>query len=424
VGVGSDTNNMRQIVNAKYQDAISTNKRYTLLLGGRSAGRSYFASQLALAKLVAPEYMRCAIMRFVLTDIRKSIFQEIKDRIEEQHVEDTIKVLDQTMSFEYGENSITGIGFRKSSSDQRSKLKSLASYTTVIIEEADETNEEDFMQLDDTLRTTRAPIRVILLLNPPHRSHWIVRNWLNLEPSGYEGFYLPTLKSEREHDTVFIHSTHRDNKRNLNPSTLKNFERYKETNPDYYYNMVEGLISEGVRGRIFTDWKTIPDVEYEALDYPSYYSLDFGYSADPSAIVQIKEHNNRVYLRELLYETGLTNQDLDKRMHALGIPRTSVLFADSAEPKSIEELRRLGWNAHPTVKGQGSRKTGVDHLRSKEVYYTEGSVNLADEVQGYCWMLDRNKEPTNEPSDGDDHLMDATRGGVYSKHNTKFTGIY
>jgi phage terminase large subunit len=415
---------MKQIVNSKYASALQTDKRYSLLIGGRSAGRSYFASQLALAKLFAPQYFRCAIMRFVLTDIRKSIYQEIRDRIEEQEVEEFVHINDQPMTMEHKKNSITGIGFRKSSSDQKSKLKSLASYNFIIIEEADEIQMEDFMQLDDSLRTVKGDIRVMMMLNPPHRTHWIVKNWMNLEPSGVDGFYLPKLKTERESDTLLIHTTYRDNTKNLNQSTLANFKRYETDNPDYYHNMIQGLISEGMRGRIYTTWQTIPDAEFEALDFPTYYGLDFGFKNDPTAIVAIKEHNNRVYLRELLYETGLTNPDICARLPALGIPRTAVIYADEAEPKSIEEILREGWNVKSAVKGSGSRKTGVNYLLSKEVYYTEGSINLAQEVQTYCWQLDRDKMPTNEPADGNDHLLDASRYGVYTHSRKSFTGLY
>lgn len=415
---------MKQRINAKYADAITTDKRYTIMLGGRSAGRSHFASQIALAKLVAPQYLRCAIMRFVLTDVRKSIYQEIRDRVEEQEAEDAVTMTDNFMRFEYGENTITGIGFRKSSSDQKSKLKSLASFNMVIIEEADEIVEEDFMQLDDSLRTTKSDIRVVMMLNPPHRNHWIIKRWFNLNPSPREGFYVPTLKAEREKDTLFIHTTYRDNIANLNESTIRNFEEYKKNNPEHYYSMIEGLVSEGMRGRIFKDWQTLSALEFEELDYPSYFGFDFGFTNDPSALVEVKEHNEKVYIRELLYETGLTNPVISQRLEALGVPRHAVIYGDSAEPKSIEELRLMGWNVVPSMKGQGSRRAGVNHMLSKQIHYTENSTNLASEIQTYCWQLDRNKEPTNEPADGNDHALDATRGALYSKSKQSFTGFY
>lgn len=163
---------MKQIVNQVYEPLFKSQKRYVILLGGRAAGRSTVASQYALAKLTAPEYYRCAIMRYVLGDIRNSIYREITDRAEENGVLDALDINESTMSISYGNNSINAVGFRKSSTDQKAKLKSLANYNCVIIEEADEIPEEDFLQLDDSLRTLKGDIKIILLLNPPSKDHW------------------------------------------------------------------------------------------------------------------------------------------------------------------------------------------------------------------------------------------------------------
>ena len=212
-----------QQVNDKYSDLFLKKPRYFILMGGRSAGRSYVASQFAKAKLRAKSYFRCAIMRLVLGDIRNSIFQDILDRVEESELDDEIKVRENPMlSFECGSNVIKGIGFKKSSGDQKSKLKSLANYNCIIVEEADEVSEEDFMQLDDSIRTTKSDIVIILLLNPPPKNHWIIKRWFNLIPSGIEGYYMPVLKESCASNTVFIHSTFRDNIKNINATTLSN----------------------------------------------------------------------------------------------------------------------------------------------------------------------------------------------------------
>ena len=239
---------MNLSVGKTYKQLHQNNKvRYFICMGGRASGRSYGASQYAFLKLLTAKYFRCAIMRFVLGDIRNSIFQEIRDRIEEKGLENVIDIKENTLSFQYGNNKINGIGFRKSSSDQKSKLKSLASYNCVIIEEADEVAEEDFQQLDDSLRTVKSDIVVILLLNPPHKNHWIIKRWFNLLPSGIDGFYKAELKST-ETDACFIHGTYLDNKKNLNQKTIDGYERYRTNNPDHYYNMIMGLVSEGSRG--------------------------------------------------------------------------------------------------------------------------------------------------------------------------------
>lgn len=398
---------MLQKVNFKYAPAFTTKARYIIVMGGRGAGRSFFASQYVLAKLVdATNYFRCAIMRFVASDIRNSIYQEILDRIEEQELHDSIEV--KALSFHYFQNMVKGIGFRKSTGDQKSKLKSLAAYNCVVIEEADEVSEDDFMQLDDSLRTVNADIKVVLLLNPPDKRHWIVRRWFNLIESEEDGFYKLELKKELE-DTLFIHTTYQDNFANISESTRANYERYREIRPDYYWNMIRGLVSEGLRGRIFTNWTPIKDEEFDALPYDSEYGLDFGFKNHPAALIEVKRHNNKVWCRQWVYETGLTNPALSRKMEELGVSKDKLIIADAAEPKSIKELQDLGWNVIASDKGNDSVRNGVSQMLELEVYYTEKSVGVSDEVMGYVWKLDRNKEPTNEPVDENNHAMDAIR---------------
>jgi phage terminase large subunit len=116
---------MKQLVNEVYRPLFENNARYIILMGGRGGGRSTVASQYANARLVAPEYFRCAIMRYILGDIRNSIYREITDRAEENGIGDQLTINDSLMKIEHGNNYINAVGFRKSSSDQKSKLKSL-----------------------------------------------------------------------------------------------------------------------------------------------------------------------------------------------------------------------------------------------------------------------------------------------------------
>lgn len=415
---------MLQTINEKYAELFTENKyRYYILMGGRGAGRSTVASQYALSNLIAPDYFRCAIMRFILGDIRNSIYQDILDRAMEQGIEDNLDIRHHTLTLSYGRNKITGIGFRKSSTDQKSKLKSLANYNCVIIEEADEVAEEDFKQLDDSLRTMKSDIKIILLLNPPGKNNWIIKRWFNLLDTEVDGFFKPKLKDEYKDKVRFFYTNYEDNYQNLNLNTVENYEHYHKIDPDYYWNMIRGLVSEGGKGRVFKKWKPIPDEDFVKLPYPSIFGLDFGFTNHPTALIEIKQHNENIWVREWIYQTGLTNPGIDRRMRELGVPESAEIYADSAEPKSIEELKTSGWNVKPSKKGQDSINAGISMLQSKEVYYTENSKNIEMEVQEYKWALDQNKEPTNKPIDEYDHGIDAIRYAVYT-HNTKpFVGF-
>jgi phage terminase large subunit len=383
-------------------------------MGGRGAGRSMVASQYAVSKLFGKRYFRCAIMRYIAGDIRHSIYQDIHDRLEETERIGSVEVKENLLTFLWGENKINGLGFKKSSGDQTAKLKSLAGYNCIVIEEADEISEEDFMQLDDSLRTMKGDIKIILLLNPPSKNHWIIKRWFNLSPSEVEGFYRPTLKESRT-DTTFIHSTYLDNLRNISLSTRENYEGYKKTKPDHYYNMIRGLVSEGARGRIFKNWTTMRPEDFDKIPYPSTFGLDFGFTNDPTALVEVKKHRNKAWVRQLIYETGMTNPGISRRLRELEISKSAPIYADSAEPKSIRELSDDGWNVLPAEKGPDSINAGIDMLLDMEIVYTEDSVDIAKESQEYKWALDKNKEPTNKPIDKWNHGMDAIRYDIYTE---------
>jgi len=410
---------MEQTINKIYKPLFTNNKRYTILLGGRASGRSYTASQFILSNLIAPQYFRCAMMRFVKGDIKNSINQEIIDRIDESGISDSIEK--SNLSFKYGKNSVEGIGFRKSSSDQKSKLKSLAGFNCIVIEEADEVSEEDFLMLDDSIRKAGSEIKIILLLNPPDKNHWIIKRWFNLVDSGVDGFFQAELKKSVEHNTDYIFGTYLENIKNLNQTTIDNYENYINTNRDHYYNMIKGLVSEGARGRIFKDWKPMTKKEFDELPYPKQYGLDFGFSNSQTALTEIKTHNNKVYINELIYMTGLTNPSICRELERLGLSKGDLIIADSAEPKSIAEISSDGWNITQADKGSDSVGAGIDYLLAREVYYTEGSVNIALEIQNYKWGLDKNKLPTNKPIDEWNHAIDSIRYALVRK--TTFTGF-
>lgn len=337
---------------------------------------------------------------------------------------DELDISETALKIKCGNNLISGIGFKKSQGDLTAKLKSLAGYNCVIIEEADEADEESFMQLDDTLRTIKGDIAIILLLNCPEKKHWIIKRWFNLEPCAEaDGFYEAKLKDSCANNTLYIHTTYFDNFDNISEGTRQNYENYRLTNPDHYWNMIRGLVSSGRRGLIFKNIKTISLKEYNELPYVPYYGLDFGFTNDPAAFAEIKEHNRTIWLHELFYQTGLTNYAIAKKFTDLKISKTADIIGDSAEPKSITEIQREGWPIRGSVKGKDSVNAGIDKLLGYDIYIVEDDKNLADEFLNYIWMLDKNKEPTNDPVDEFNHLIDAVRGAVFTRNSGPYIGF-
>lgn len=375
-------------------------------MGGRGAGRSTVASQYANARLVAPDYFRCAIMRYILGDIRNSIYREIVDRAEENGIKQHLDINDSPMVIQYGANSINAVGFRKSSSDQKSKLKSLANYNCVIIEEADEIPEEDFMQLDDSLRTVKGDITIILLLNPPAKTHWIIRRWFDLEESGVQGFYIPVLKPELT-DTLVIRSNYLDNVKNMAEASITQYERYRETKPEHFWNMIAGYVPETVKGKIYSGWIEIDEVPKSARLLR--YGLDFGYTNDPTALVAVYKWNDGLVLDEKIYKKGMLNSQIAKEIKELP---EELIVADSAEPKSIDELQLHGLRIYGSSKGQGSVNQGIQAVKSKKIYYTKTSKNLKKEYENYAWKVDKDGNGLNVPIDAFNHALDSVKYAI------------
>jgi phage terminase large subunit len=399
---------MEQKVNIVYESLFKDKPRYFILMGGRGGGRSTVASQFAIAKLKAPEYFRCAIMRYILGDIRNSIYREITDRAEENDILGQIENNTSTMSISHGKNSINAVGFRKSSGDQKSKLKSLASYNCVIIEEADEIPEEDFMQLDDSLRTIKGDITIILLLNPPAKNHWIIQRWMYLSESEQKGYYNYRLKDGIK-DTILINTNYKDNIVNIAPQSVAQYEAYKDTKPSHYWNVIKGLVPETVAGKIFNNWMVIDEVPFEAR--LERYGLDFGYSNDPTAIVAIYRYNGGFILDEKTYLKGLSNKQIADIL--LNLPQALVM-ADSAEPKSIDEIASYGVNILGSQKGQGSVNQGIQYVQDQKISITSKSRNGIKEYENYAWKIDKDGNVLNVPGPGWDHFTDALRYGMES----------
>lgn len=391
--------------------------RYVILMGGRGAGRSTAASQYAASVLPAKDYVRGAIMREVHTDIRESIWREVKDRLVEQNALPAFYIAEDAMRITYGQNSFKAHGFRASSSSNSAKLKSLAGYNTVIIEEAEEIGEKEFMTLDDSLRTVKGDIVIILCLNPPPKSHWIIQRWFDLLPSGVDGFYIPTLKKGMN-DAMHLFGTWEDNVANLDPHTVKRYQEYEHTKPDYYHQMIAGLVPEVVRGKIYNGWQQIDAVPKEARLVR--FGEDFGWYPDPAAVVAIWYWNGAYVLDEVEYGTHLSNEHLAGKIMEYG---EALTVADSAEPKSIDEQKRLGLNITGAEKGQDSVNYGIKVVSEKKIYVTKRSKNIWTSYENYAWREDKDGNPLNEPAHEWSHTMDAVRYPITSLHQPEKTGV-
>ena len=286
--------------------------------------------------------------------------------------------------------------------------KGLAGVTHLLIDEATELpSEEEFIKLNDTFRTKGVERKIFLLFNPTTVRHWIYKRWyINSKAN-------PKWLADHE----YIHTTYHCNAQNLDPKKVREWERSAEVDPEYYAHHIMGEWSEGLIGRIFKHWQFTYEPDPEA---GRSYAIDFGFSNDPTAIVEIAKKGNKIWIKELLYETGYTNSDISRFLEKSGIKKTAILIADSAEPKSIEELRRMGWrNIQGAYKGPDSIRNGINKLKELEVFCDPYSKALIDEYNLYSW------DKTGErPEDKHNHCMDALRYGLSKSENNGTYGFY
>lgn len=184
---------------------------------------------------------------------------------------------------------------------------------------------------------------------------------------------------------------------------------FKRIHIDCEYGVYEGLV--------FTEWQQIDQMpEGGAIAY----GLDFGFTNDPSTLIKVAIKGNDLFADELIYQTGLLNRDISRLMKQLGVGNDEV-YADSAEPKSIQEIFLAGFNVKPSIKGQGSVNAGIDKLKSYNIKVTKRSVNLIKELRNYAWVSDKEGNPTNKPMDAFNHGIDSMRYAIFRDEPPKTT---
>ena len=348
-------------------------KRIVALQGGTRSGKTYSALQWLIRLCLKHEGMTISIVRKTLPALKSSAmrdFIEILTSINHYHETDHNK---SENTYILNKNLIEFF-----SVDDAQKIRG-RKRDILFVNEANEIDLEDWRQL--LLRTTG---KVIIDYNPSDFEHWIYDQVLTRDDCG------------------LIITTYKDNP-HLPDALKREIESLEQADPEYW--KIFGLGERGqLMGLVFNNWTNQLVVPNEANFIG--YGLDWGFSADPTALVSVWKYEQELYIREELYERGLTNQDIAERLKSLEIGRKEI-FADSAEPKSIEEVYRLGYNIKPTQKGKDSIINSIDILRRYKLHLIGN--NLQKEFRTYKWKTDKAGKIVNEPVDFNNHLIDATR---------------
>lgn len=227
--------------------------------------------------------------------------------------------------------------------------------------------------------------------------------WIDYNPTNEFWVYEEVIPHV-EHD--FLTLTYKDNEA-LDPAIVQSIESHKH-NKGWWAVYGLGQLGE-VEGKIFKGWQILDEIPHEAR--LERYGLDFGYSNDPTAIVAIYYYNGGYILDEITYQKGLSNKQI---ADILSNVDKVLVMADSAEPKSIDELMLYGVNVLGTKKGQGSVNQGIQYVQDQKISITKRSINGIKEYRNYMWETDRDGKIINTPIDLWNHFLDATRYGFES----------
>jgi len=377
------------------------------LYGGRDSAKSYFAAQKVIIDTMRKPYSRYILVRKAYAHIKDSQYQTIKDIILSYGLMDFFVFIENPLRiiFKKNGNMIIARGL-----DKEHKTKSIKDPTGVWYEEMNEIGFNDFIKTTTSLRG--GIIQEIATFNPEMETEWINSYFFplkeNYEKPDGNFHYVKSIRT----DTTILHTTYKDNSY-VTPQSAKLLESFKNIDENYYRIYTLGLWGGVLEGLIYENWEIIDEIPKESKFLG--YGLDWGFTNDPTAIIRVNIGEGVLYLDEVYYRKGATNPEIANILLSNGINRTDEIVADSAEPKSIQELYYAGWNVHPAIKGPDSVRAGINKIRQFKIVVTSRSVNLIRELKNYRWKMDKDGNSLNEPIDNYNHGLDAVRYVILNK---------
>ena len=360
--------------------------------GGTSSGKTYAILQVLFSKAIAETCTTTVVGQ----DIPNLKVGALRDAIDIHNADDAIKQQvvfynrsDRVFTFKNG--SI--IEFNSYDNDQDAKS---GKRDYLFINEANGINYNVYEQL--ALRTRK---QVFIDYNPD-ASFWV---------------HEKVIPSPNSH---LIISDHRHNPF-LSDKIREKIEALKDNDLDLWKVYARGMTGR-IEGLVLRKW-FITNEDFADKKLIGY-GLDFGFSNDPSTLVEVRMQDGELWVKELVYDTGMTNNDISHRMEALNVSRGSLIVADSSEPKSIEELRRMRWTIDGVKKGADSIMFGINLLKGYKINVHSSSKNLIKELEQYKWKVDRSGKSLNVPIDNYNHAIDALRYLVMHKFSKKGYGKY
>lgn len=387
---------MQVQTNVVFNHLEKTENKIVIEQGGTRSGKTYnILLWLIFSYAQQHTGKTISIFRVTYPALRATVMRDFLDILNKY---DLYK--EQNHNKSNSEYTLNGNLFEFISVDQPSRLKGRKRDLAFL----NECNEFSYAQYSQILFRTASETKPSLILdyNPSDEYSWIY------------------TKVKTRPDADFHITTYKDNKF-LEPELVAEIERLKYTDEDYWRVYGLGQVGRN-RATIFT-FAEVTEIPAEAKLVAA--GLDFGYVNDPSVCVMTYKHNDNLYIKELFYEYGMTNEDINRKLFDLQFNKTDEIFADSAEPKSIDFIRRAGgWNIKPSLKGRDSILAGIDIMKRHKLHITSDSTNTLKEFRHYKWVEDRDGVLLNKPVPKNDHSADAVRYSIFSKLSRPNFGRY
>ena len=318
------------------------------------------------------EGIRILFTRYTMTSAHLSIIPEFLEKIGLLKYDNTFSINKAEVINLKNKSDILFRGIKTSAGNQTASLKSLQGISTWVLDEAEELVDENiFDTIDLSIREKKVQNRIILVLNPVTKEHWIYKRFF--EDKGIEGGFNGV-----KDNVCYIHSTYLDNEVNLSTSFLERIKSIKHNNFKKYQHKILGGWLAKAEGVVFENWSI---GEFNPDNLQTSCGMDFGFSIDPDSLteVAIDKKHKKIYLKEHLYRNGLKSQELAKII--LDKVEGKLIIADSAEPRLIADLKHLGVNIKAVKKG--TIESGITRMQDYHLIVTPESTNIAKELNNY-----------------------------------------
>ncbi len=373
-----------------------------LVTGGRGSGKSFNAST-AVQRFTYKKGHKILYTRYTMSSAEISVIPEFQEKIDADHHTKDFRTTSRKVVNRRTKSKVLFRGIKTSSGNQTAKLKSIHGITGFVVDEAEEwVSEEDFERIALSIRELNAKNFIIIIMNPADSNHWVYKRFI--ENTHKIEYYDGVPVQISTHPNVcHIHTTYLDNLDHLSPQFIEEVQRMKEENPERYAHVVIGRWADVAEGAVFKKWGIVK--EFPAYAKKVALASDWGYTNDPSTGIRCGIVDNRLYVDELFYETGMLTNAIAEKLKPWGLK----VYGDSADPRLIQEIKNRGVNIYPVDKFPGSIKAGIDKIHEMELFVTERSYHIIEELRKYVWDKDKDGHYINEPIDAWNHCIDPIR---------------